>query len=579
MRAAQLRHSGRVILPAGLILALASIVGACGCGRGRPGAQGPPGAQAQADAAGPAPVSVVTARRDTIQEELLLTGSCASYDEVDVVPEVAGKVVRVLVDVGDRVNRGDLLVQLDTAIASKHTVQAARGVDSAQARLQQAVKGSELTDRETVINIRQAEQGVAAAVEQLRKAQEAYRLTAEQAASRIEQAKVALASAQAQERDVAAGARTQEIAQAEAMVRTAEADMALKKTNYDRYLRLYQQGAVAEATLDMHRTQYEVARQSVTQARESLSLAREGARQEQRRMASLGVEQAREQLKQAETGRRQVEIAAHDVESARVGLRQAEENLRLAHAARRRHDVSLADVRAARAGVGQAAAGKDLARTTEGKHAIYAPIAGIVSSRHVDPGEGASPAMPALRIVNNDPIRVKAKVSELDIARVKVGDEGITTVDGIAGQEFVGRVISITPQAVEDQRNYIARVEIRNPQGEIKAGMFARVRLVISEKTDVVVVPRDALVERGPERLAYVVEDGVVKVRKVKTGISDGRQFEVTAGLKAGDVLVVTGQDMLAEGQRVRPVAEGATEPATRRPAQENAGPPPTAGP
>lgn len=575
MPAAQLRRSVRLPLPAALIPAVLITMAVCGCGRGRPGAQGPPGAQARADDAGPTPVSVVMARRDTIQEELLLTGSCASYDEVDVVPEVAGKVVRVLVDVGDRVNRGDLLVQLDTAIASKQTTQAARGVDSAQARLQQAVKGSELTDRETVINIRQAEQGVAAAAEQLRKAQEAYRLTAEQAESRVEQAKVALASAQAQERDVAAGARTQEIAQAEAMVRTAEADLALKKTNYDRYLRLYQQGAVAEATLDMHRTQYEVAQQSVTQARESLSLAREGARQEQRRMASLGVEQAREQLKQAEAGRRQVQIAARDVEVARVGLRQAEENLRLAQAARRRHDVSLADVRAARAGVGQAAAGQDLARTTQGKHAIYAPIAGIVSSRNVDPGEGASPGLPAMRIVNNDPIRVKAKVSELDIAKVKVGDEGITTVDGLAGQEFVGRVISIAPQAVEDQRNYIARVEIRNPQGEIKAGMFARVRLVISEKADVVVVPRDVLVERGPERLAYVVEDNVVKVRKVRTGISDGRRFEVTAGVKAGDVLVVTGQDMLAEGQRVRPVPAETTQPAPSRPAQQGAGPPP----
>ena len=530
---------------------LAVAIGVCGCGKGEKG----PGAKAEAETVGAAPVSVIVARRDAIREELELTGTCEAYDEVDVVPEAGGKVVRVAADIGDHVNAGDVLVQLDTALVSKQRVQAEKGVESARARLDQAVQGAELTDRQTIINIRQAEQGVAAACEQLRKAEEAYKLTAEQTESRIEQAKVGLASAQAQERDVAAGARSQEIAQAEAAVRQAESDLSLKKTNYERYRRLYEQGAVAEATLDGFRTQYEVAQQSLSQARDALSLAREGARLEQRRLASLGVEQAREQLRLAEAGRRQVKIAARDVESARVGVCQAEENLRLAHATRRRYDVSVADVKAARAGVGQAAAGRDLARTSENKYTIYAPISGLVARRNVDIGEGASPGMPVMRIVNSDPIKVNCQVSELDIDKVKLGDEGEATIDGLPGKTFVGCVADITPQAIEDQRNYIVRVEIDNPDGGIKAGMFARVRLTISEKTDVIVLSRDCLVERGAERWAYIVEKGVVKVRKVKTGITNGRQVEIISGVSAGQQLVSSGQSMLAEGQKVKPVA------------------------
>lgn len=532
---------------AALLLLLVS-----GCPKGQKEAPG--AAQAQEQAATETPVSVITVKRGSITEDLELTGSCEAFQEVDVVPEVSGKVVSVSVDVGDAVNRGDVLARLDTQLASKQRVQAEKGVVSAQARYTQASETADLTDRETVINIRQAEQGVAAAREHLNKAKQAYELTRERAESGVEQAKVGLASAQAQQRDVLAGARSQEITQAEAGVRQAESDLTLKKTTYERYRRLYDQGAVAEATLDQYRTQYEVAQQALNQARESLSLAREGARQEQRRLAELSVQQAREQLTMANSGKREVDIAARDVEAARVGLRQAEEQLRLAQASRRRYNVSVADVKAARAGIGQAAAGADLAATTESKHVVRAPIAGRIAQRNVDPGEGASAGMPALRIVDSDPIRVNCEISELDIAKVRVGDGGVTTVDGLPGLEFFGRVVDVAPQARRDRRTYVARVEIDNPDGLIRAGMFARVVLVISEKPDVLVVSRDCLVERGARRNAYVVKDGVVEIRTVKAGITNRDQVEVVRGLQAGEQVVNASQSILAAGQKVKPV-------------------------
>jgi membrane fusion protein (multidrug efflux system) len=266
------------------------------------------------------------------------------------------------------------------------------------------------------------------------------------------------------------------------------------------------------------------------------------------------VDNAHEQLRQAESSQRQVQMAASDVETARVGVRQAEESVRLARAGRRRYNVSLADIKAARAGVGQAAAAHDLVSATERKYTVYSPIAGTVAGRSVDLGEGAAPGLPVMRIVNSDPIRVDCQVGELDIDRVKVGDQGATTVDGLPGQEFVGRVMAITPQALKDQRNYIARVEVGNPQALIKPGMFARVKLVLSEKPDAVIVPRDCLVERGADRSAYVVDNGAIKVVKVKVGISNRSQMEILAGVQPGAMLVSAGQAMLAEGQKVKPV-------------------------
>jgi len=545
-----LRHA--VGLGIALTLAVALVVTAGGCGKPKDKGKGKAGDKGQE---GITRVSVVMARQESIADVLQLTGTCEAYEETDVVPEVNGKVQKVLVDVGDHVTRGQLLVRMDTTLVAKQRIQAEHGVTGAQAGLNRAVKGSHMTDKQTLAHIRQAEQGVVAAREQLRKAEAAHRLTAEQTATAIEQAKVGVAAAEAQRRDTDAGARSQEIAQAEAAVRSAESALELARTTYQRYKNLYDQGAVAEATLDNYRSQFEVGQQNLNQAREALSLAREGARSEQRRMAALAVDQAKQALRQAEAGSRQVEIAARDVESARVGVRQAEESLRVAKAGRLQYNVSLADVQSARAGIGQAAANRDLARATEGKYSIFAPVTGVIAARYVEAGEAAGPAGPVVRIVDNDPIRVNCTCSELDIIKVSLGDLASVTVDGLPGIQFDGTVTAITPQARKDQRNYTVRVEISNPSGAIKAGMFARADLKIAEKPAVVVVSRDCIVERGQDRLAYVVQGGSVSIRELELGITSGNIIEVLSGLKAGEQVIVTGQSLLANGQKVEPVA------------------------
>ncbi len=544
------RSRWRVISAAVMAAAVAAAL--AGCGRGKAG--GPGAGAAKNGQAGPSPVSVMVATRGTIRDELELTGTCKAYDEADVIPEVPGKVVRVMADIGQPVKVGQVLAQLDTDLVSKQRLSADKGVVSADARLTQAVKGATLTDRETLVAIAQAQQGLNSAREQLRKAEEVYRLTSQQADSRLEQAKVGVQTAEAQQRDVEAGSRTQEIAQCEAAVRQAESDLTFQKSNYERNKALYDQGAVPEATLESVRNQYEVAQQHLRQSREALSLAREGARREQRRVAALGVDNAREALKQADAGRRQSQIAADDVEVARVGVRQAQETLRLAYAGRLRYSSSLADVKAARAGTGQAGAAADLARATQGKYTVFAPISGIVAARDVNPGEAAGPGLPVMRIVNNNPIKLDCQVSELDIHKINAGESGNATVDGLPGQIFSGRVIAVTPQALKDQRNYLARVEIANPIGAIKAGMFARVKLFVAEKPDVILAGRDCLVERGEDRLAYVVENDTVKVRKLQVGVINGRVFEIISGVRAGEMLVSAGQALLAEGQKVKPV-------------------------
>lgn len=499
------------------------------------------------------PVMVTTAMRGSIEEILEVTGTAQADEEVDVVSEVSGKVARVYADVGDYVRRGQTLVRIDSQIAAAQADQAASGVTSAKATLSQAQEALRLTEATTASAVRSALVAVDAARERLRQAQVSAQLTESQVNSNIEQARTALESAQTQLAEVRAGARAQQRRQAEAQVQQAKANLDLAEQNDARYKSLLDSGVIPQQQYDQIHTQYLVARAAYDQALEALSLVEEGARTEQVRLAELAVQQAEEQLRLAEAGRAQIEVARQEVAAAEQALRQAEEQVRAAEASRRQVELRKRDVAAAEAGVRAAEAGRRVATVQLTKHTVAAPISGLVARRNVDPGEGALPGSPLLRLVDIDPIRIDAVVSELDVDRVHAGDQAVVTFDGLGDQQFLARVTEIAPQSNQGSRNYTARIEVDNRDGAIRPGMFARIQIVLAAEPEAVLVTRDAIVESGAQRLVYAVVNGKIEVREVALGASRGNLVQVLEGVRAGDILVATGQDQLADGQAVTP--------------------------
>jgi len=535
-----------------LAIITASLVAACvlvaGCARD----QRSPGA-AQAAEVSATPVPVATAMRGDIDETLEITGTAEADVEVDVVPEVSGKVARVYADVGDYVRKGQTLVRVDTQVAAAQRDQASAGVASAKAAREQARAARDLTDETSASAVRQAEVGVSAATERLEQARAAARLVESQVSSAIEQARTAVQSAETRLAEVRAGARAQQRRQAEAQVQQAKASLDLAEQTHARYHRLLEEGVISEQQYDQVRTQYQVAKAAHQQAVENLSLVEEGARTEQVRLAELAVEQSKQQLALAEANRTQIEVAQQDVRAAEEGLRQAREQLTSAIAGRGQVDVQQRQVASAEAAIAQAEASARAASVQLAKHTVRAPISGLIAARHVDRGEGALAGAPVMRIVDIDPIRVDAVVNEMDVDRIAVGDCGVVTFDGLSDREFVGTVREITPQASRNSRNFVARIEVANPGGAIKPGMFARVRLILAHYEDVIVVSRDMIVESGTRRLAYVVRDGKVEVREVMLGAMQDSRVHVLEGVREGEQLVTSGQGRLADGQSVTP--------------------------
>jgi HlyD family secretion protein len=523
-----------------------------------------PAQKSQAESVQATPVDIIKATRGDIEDVQNLTGSIEAMREVNVTSEISGRVAWVGVEVGQRVSAGQPLVRLDAQLAQAGAAQSAAAAAAARARFDQSRVGLQLTDSQTLSALHQAEQSAETARTRLKQAKLNAALVHTRVDDGISQAQIALRSAQSRLADVKAGSRTQEIAQAQANLDAAKSAARLAKLTLERTQNLYRSGAVSQAQLDGAQADYEAATDRMRVADQALDLAREGARTEQVRLAELGVMQAQQTLTTAEAQSSQSEVADRDVRAAEIALDQAEEAVRLARSERRRVIASREDVRAAAAAAQQAAAGDVYSQTQVAKHVIYAPLAGVVAARGIEPGESASTSTLLVRLVAIKAVRVTAEASELQVAGLRVGQTGQITVDALTGKSFTGRITDIAPQNRQGQRIFSVRLMIPNESGLLRAGMFARVKLVTGMHKNAILVPRDTLVERGAMRVVYKVIDGKVKVTEVKMGATRDPEVEIVAGVKEGETLVLGGQSLLADGQEVKPQeakTEGQSEP------------------
>lgn len=551
---------GYILASLAVIAILATLV--AGCSRASKAAD-PPAAQAATVAA--TPVTVIRATRGDMYETENLTGTIEPLHQVDVQTEVPGKVAWVGPDVGAAVSRGQALVRLDTALAASGAAQSAAAVSAAKARYGQTCVGLKLTSAQTASAVRTAENNMEGASNRLRQAKTSAELTRSRVENAIAQAQLGVRSAESQLADVKAGARSQEINQAQARVDQARSALKLAQTNLGRMTTLSKSGAVSQSQVDSAQMEFDTATSNLRVAEQALDLAKEGARTEQVRLSELAVATARETLAQTEAQRGQIDVAERDVRSAEVALDQAQEAVRLARAQCQQVASTQQDVQAAKAAVEQAGAANNFSRTQLSKHVIYSPISGIVAARNVEPGEGASAGISLMRIVDLDPVRVACEASELQVSKLHVGQQAQITVDALGKRQFTGRISDIAPQVRNNQRIYIVRIEVANPDHVLRAGMFARASIVTGVHQNSVLVPRDVLIERGESRVIYLVKDNKIDVRQVQTGASDDRRVEITRGVRVGDMLTLGGQSLLAPGQLVQPQETGAAEaqPAT----------------
>ncbi len=181
---------------------------------------------------------------------------------------------------------------------------------------------------------------------------------------------------------------------------------------------------------------------------------------------------------------------------------------------------------------------------------ITSPIDGEVATRNINPGVRVGVTQPVMSVVNIDKVYIEGTVAESDISVVKEGQKVSVKVDA-AGGSFQGAVKTLSPVANPQTKGYPIKIEIDNGNRKLRPGMFAEILLVTRDKQDVVVIPREALVTRGSDKVLYVVKNSAAEERTVETGVEAEDKVEIVKGLAAGEKFVIEGQHSLYDKAKV----------------------------
>lgn len=177
---------------------------------------------------------------------------------------------------------------------------------------------------------------------------------------------------------------------------------------------------------------------------------------------------------------------------------------------------------------------------------ILAPFAGTVGARLVSPGQVISRQSTLTSLVDLETVKVEMNIPERNLGQVAVGQKIRFRVDAYPKESFDGDVYFVSPQLDPATRTALVKARVPNPDGRLRAGMFAKLDLAIRLRDDALVVPEPALLSNGDAFSVFVVTPQTNAVlRPVKVGLRLAGKAEVLSGLTNGEVVVVEGHQKL----------------------------------
>ena len=184
--------------------------------------------------------------------------------------------------------------------------------------------------------------------------------------------------------------------------------------------------------------------------------------------------------------------------------------------------------------------------TPQSRFTLTAPISGIVTELTAREGMTVTMGSPLFRINGLSKVWVNAEVPESLEQNVHEGDAIKARTAALPGEVFDGTITAVLPSVNVATRTLTARVSLPNPKMQLLPGMFMTVQFAPGAKSDVLMVPSEAVIETGTRRVVMVSEgDGGFRPVNVETGAQSGGQTEIRSGLTLGQKVVVSGQFLI----------------------------------
>jgi cobalt-zinc-cadmium efflux system membrane fusion protein len=251
--------------------------------------------------------------------------------------------------------------------------------------------------------------------------------------------------------------------------------------------------------------------------------------------AELGADQSR-----AKAARSRVELAETDYSRLRQLHEEGIGAEKDALAARQELDAARAELSAAESALAM------IGSVAEGAphYTVSAPIAGVVTERHASVGRMVHPDEVLFEIVDTSRMWAEVQIPETELSRVGVGRTVTLAVQGI-DRELEGVLSYVAPEIDPQTRSAAGRLSFANPDGALRANMFATARIAAGGPSSVV-VPRAAVQQARGAQLVFVrMAEDLFEARRIQPGWADDQVIEVRGRVAPGDEVVTTGSFLL----------------------------------
>lgn len=177
---------------------------------------------------------------------------------------------------------------------------------------------------------------------------------------------------------------------------------------------------------------------------------------------------------------------------------------------------------------------------------VFAPQDGVVSTLPVREGMFIKPSMKVMSLADLSSVWLLAEIFERQADWVSMGDSAQVKLSYLPGREWEGKVEYIYPSLDPKTRTLKVRLRFDNPDENLKPNMYANVKIYGGAKSNIIVIPMEALIRTGRnERVIVALGEGRFEARTVKAGIESGDWVEIASGLKSGEEVVVSGQFLI----------------------------------
>jgi RND family efflux transporter MFP subunit len=177
-------------------------------------------------------------------------------------------------------------------------------------------------------------------------------------------------------------------------------------------------------------------------------------------------------------------------------------------------------------------------KTQISKTVIRALFEGQVDKNNIVVGQLVSPSVPVITISNNN-LEITTNIPEINLSGVKVGGDATITLDAFGnGVIFPATIISIdsAPSIINGVSTYGAKLKFKDFDGRIKTGMTANITILSEKHSNVLIVPKSAVIQK--DGLYFVIIDkgnSEKETKQVNIGLKDDKNIEIVSGLNAGE--------------------------------------------